>query len=118
MKGLGSVPRTTTRTVAGTRGFWRVQRQKFGESLSNARPTECLRATQPDSVVLRHGCPSQLGPILHGAREDAMKDCGSGVCLFHAWCLSSPSDKSTPDKFECIGRRRSAWCKKAELSGR
>ena len=23
-----------------------------------------------------------------------------------------------PDKFECIGRRRSAWCKKAELSGR
>src|ERR1700684_1289538 len=25
---------------------------------------------------------------------------------------------STPDKFECIGRRRSAWCKKAELSRR
>jgi hypothetical protein len=24
----------------------------------------------------------------------------------------------TPDKFECIGRRRSAWCTKAELSGR
>jgi len=25
---------------------------------------------------------------------------------------------STPGKFECIGRRRSAWCSKAELSGR
>src|SRR5713226_8518 len=24
----------------------------------------------------------------------------------------------TPDKFECIGRRRSAWCTKAELSDR
>ncbi len=23
-----------------------------------------------------------------------------------------------PGKFECIGRRRSAWCRKAELSGR
>ena len=26
--------------------------------------------------------------------------------------------RSTPDKFECIGRRRSAWCTKAELSDR
>src|SRR5260370_7190264 len=43
-----------------------------------------IRAAQPDSVVLRHGCPLQFRPILHGAREDAMKDCGSGVCLFHA----------------------------------
>ena len=24
----------------------------------------------------------------------------------------------SPGKFECIGRRRSAWCRKAELSGR
>src|SRR6266849_11028446 len=109
MKGLGSVPRTTTRTVAGTRGFWRVQRQKFGESLSNARPTECLRATQPDSVVLRHGCPSQLGPILHGAREDAMKDCGSDVCLFHAWCLwgaahASPLYHSRIKPISCLSQ--------------
>ena len=35
-KGFGSVPGTTTRTAAGTRGFWRVQRQKLRESLSNA----------------------------------------------------------------------------------
>jgi hypothetical protein len=43
-------------------------------------------------------------------------------------CSQYPSDlapkqlfdanQSTPGKFECIGRRRSAWCTKAELSGR
>src|SRR5467141_14888 len=31
--------------------------------------------------------------------------------------VTSFSD-STPDKFECISRRRSAWCTKAELSDR
>src|SRR4029077_9054514 len=46
-----------------------------------------IRAAQPDSVVLRHGCPSQFRPILHGAREHAAKDCGSGGLLFHARCL-------------------------------
>src|SRR6266478_729318 len=51
-----------------------------------------IRAAQPDSVVLRHGCPSQFRPILHGAREDAMKDCGSGVGLFHAWCLRNTTN--------------------------
>src|SRR5271154_1720745 len=28
----------------------------------------------------------------------------------------SVHDPSSPDKFECIGQGRSAWCKKAELS--
>src|SRR5712664_844603 len=51
-----------------------------------------IRAAQPDSVVLRHGCPSQFRPILHGAREDAMKDCGSGVGLFHAWSLRNTTN--------------------------
>jgi hypothetical protein len=33
------------------------------------------------------------------------------LTLDDAWCV-------TPDKFECISRRRSAWCTKAELSDR
>ena len=37
---------------------------------------------------------------------------------FELVSLTSEDGKSSANKFECIGRGRSAWCTKAELSGR
>src|SRR5713226_7497160 len=44
----------------------------------------------------------------------------SAFIWFGTTAFSHPNTETgpTPDKFECIGRRRSAWCTKAELSDR
>src|SRR5882762_4535137 len=50
--------------------------------------------------------------VLHVACLQGVTECGSICPVRQRW------RQLPPDKFECIGGRRSAWCRKAELSGR
>src|SRR5216683_3205926 len=87
MKGLGSVPRTTTRTAAGSRGFWRVQRQKLGESVSNARPTECLPSNSGATYATRTSCFSLEILLTRNTRSPA--------CTLAASETSAPAELTT-----------------------
>jgi hypothetical protein len=70
---------------------------------------------------------SRVDKLSASAASIARSSVSAGYCVGAAlstllsWRRITRSDGqiiSTPDKFECIGRRRSAWCRKAELSGR
>src|ERR1700686_2295297 len=66
------------------------------------------------------------GKKLYFSNSDLLEDRGDGdgpqasrfVAFGYSGMNQDVGGLSVDDKFECIGRRRSAWCTKAELSDR